>query len=520
MPKIQPVDIVAPGSKGLNTERSSTLLNPLWAITATNAVVNRDGRIAARKGWANQTTTAITGTHDIDVIHEYLNEAGTSVILSTANNKIYKNITDFSDAANDITSSTAPTADHWQFINFNDFVLGYQRGHTPIQWQGSGDFSDQFFTGTGPDGNCAVAAFGRVWAADADLQTIRYSALLDHDDFSTANGGGTIDMTSVWTNGMDQIVALAAIGASLVVFGKNHLVMWSSGGGTELGLDPSDIEVVDTIEGTGCIARDSVTVTGEGDIIFLSRHGVQSLTRVIQSKSNPLAALSKNVRSLIMTAISTQKASDAQLDEVRATHSPEEGLYIINFPRYEKMFVFDTQHPFQDEDGEIVFPVTVWEVGGDIKAVTAISDGSVYFGSAGIVGAYEGNDDNGSDYTFTMSTGWIDFGPLNHRLKILKEIIGTVVIGGSSDLSWTWEFDFNGEELSRTTSYTGSTTAQFGEGEFNIAEFSGGVTIQRRTLPAFGEGQFIRLGVTAAVSGFDVVVQQISIAPAIGRMVS
>src|SRR5690606_19589322 len=150
MAQIQPVDIVAPARFGLNTEAASTLLAPQWATKALNAVINRAGRVAARKGWASQTSAGIAGNHSIDVLHEYLQEDGTSTIICAANNKIYKNITDFSDADNDITSSTAPTADHWQFVNFNGSVLGYQRGHTPIEWPGSGSFTDQSFTGTGP----------------------------------------------------------------------------------------------------------------------------------------------------------------------------------------------------------------------------------------------------------------------------------------------------------------------------------------------------------------------------------
>ncbi len=279
MAQIQPIDIVAPGAKGLNSEHANVLLEPSWATVALNAVVNRSGRIAARKGWVDQTSNAISGTHTIDVLFEYLTLAGASVIISTANNKIYKDVDDYTDAGNDITSSTAPSADHWKFINFNGKCLGFQRGEVPIV-RTSGDFADASYTGTGPDGNTAVAAFGRVWAADADLQTVRYSALLDDTDYSTDSGGGTIDMSSVWTNGTDEIVAIAAIGANLVVFGKNHVVMWADGSGSEIGLDPVQIEVVDTIEGTGCIARDSVQVTGEGDLLFLSRHGVQSLGRV------------------------------------------------------------------------------------------------------------------------------------------------------------------------------------------------------------------------------------------------
>lgn len=517
MANIIPIDIVAPGAKGLNSEAANTLLAPQWATIALNAVVNRSGRLASRKGWTDVATNAISGTPTIDTLFEYLDESGNAVLISCANNKIYKNL-DFTDAANDITSTTAPTADHWKFVNFNGKVLGFQRGHTPIE-RSSGDFTDASYTGTGPDGNTAVAAFGRVWAADADLQTIRYSTLLDDTDYSTS--GGTIDMSSVWTNGMDEIVALAVIGSNLVCFGKNHIVLWADGSGSEIGLDPTAIEVVDTIEGTGCIARDSVASTGEGDMIFLSRHGVQSLGRVIEQKNNPIKALSKNVRSEMQEAITSSRSVDAELDRVRAVHSPEEGLYIINFPSIDKQFVFDTEHAFEDDFGDVVFPVTTWILGGSIAGMVSTVAGNLYLGSAGVVGKYTGSDDNGSAYDFQFESGWLDFGDpqINHRLKMLKEILASVKIGDGT-LTWTWEFDFSGTTLSRLVTYTGGTSAEFNVAEFNIGEFSGGVAIQRRNIAAHGEGQFLKLGATASVNGFDIVLQHMSVSPKLGRMVT
>jgi len=518
MANVMPIDIVAPGSHGLNAEQANTLLDPSWATTALNCVVNRSGRIAARKGWASQTTTGISGDHAIKVIHEYLDEAGASVIISTANNKIYKNITDFTDVANDITSSTAPSADNWKFVNFNGKVLGFQRGEVPIV-RTSGDFADASYTGTGPDGNTAISAFGRVWAVDADLQTIRYSVLLDDTDYSTGNGGGTIDMSSVWTNGMDEIVAIAAIGSNIVCFGKNHIVMWGDGQGSEIGMDPTAIEVIDTIEGTGCIARDSIVNTGEGDLIFLSRHGVQSLGRVIQFKSNPLVTLTKHVRADIQAAIQTSRAADSELDLVRAVHSPEEGFYVINFPTTNEQYVLDTNHAFEDEDGDTVFPITKWSLGGTINGMCVTTGGDYYLGSAGVVGKYEGNIDNASAYDFEYSSGWLSFGELDHRLKMLKEIIASISIGDGT-ISWTWEFDFNGNTQTRQVAYTGGVSSEFNIAEFNIGEFAGGVTIQRKLIAAHGEGQFLKLGATASVNGFDVVLQHMSVAPKIGRMVT
>jgi hypothetical protein len=495
--------------------------------------------MGARLGWTSQTATGISGSHTIVRLHEYLNEAAGSTIISTANNKIYKNLSDFTDVANDITSTTAPTADYWQFVNFNNKCLGFQKSHTPIE-RTTGDFTDASYTGTGPNGNCAAAAFGRVWAAHADLQTVRYSVLLDDTDYSTANGGGTIDMSSIWTQGMDEIVAIAAIGSNLVVFGKNHIVMWGDRSGSEIGLDPTELEVVDTIEGTGCIARDSVAVTGEGDIIFLSRHGVQSLGRVIEVKNNPTTSLSKNVRADIQTAISQTRSTLSELEDVTGTHSAEEGVYILNFPTLDQQFVFDTRHAFVDDDGDDVFPVTKWQLGGSINGVVATRDGNLYFGSAGVVGKYEGNQDNGSAYQFDFMSGWLDFGDpqVNHRIKMVKEILASVQVG-TATATWKWEFDFNGTLLTRATAYAGSGSAEFNLSEFSDGggagvgyidpavgagsgetEFSGSVVIQRKNIAAHGEGQFLRVGATVSVNGSPFVIQHMSLSPKMGRMVT
>jgi len=526
MPQIQPVDIVAPGAFGLNTEKGETLLRPQWATTARNAVINHAGRIGSRKGWASLTGAAIAGTPTIDVVFEQLSTANETTIISAATNKIFKGVSDFTIGANDITSATVPTADHWKFVNFNGKALGYQRDHTPIV-RSSGDFADIVLSDPdfGPDGgNDAVAAFGRVWVVDKDKQTIWYSALLDETDFTTENGGGFLTMTKVWTTGIDEIVAIRAIGATLVVFGKNHIIMWADQQGTELGLDPLSLEVVDTVEGTGCIARDSIAATGEGDLIFLSRHGLQSLGRVIQEKSNPIVSLTKNVRTVMLEAIKSQQTTDPDMDQVRSIHNPEEGLYIINFPVYGKMFALDTQHTFQDDEGEPAVPVLLWDVGGSVVGLASRRNGDIYFGSGiGEIGKYSGNDDNTSSFEFEFWTGWLDFEQLNHRLKMLKEIVA-VVSAGAGDINFVWEWDFSNTTNTRTVAYSTIAAAEFNDlpsgAEFNLGEFSGGLRVSRVTVAAFGEGQFIRVGATATIDGFGIIIQQLSLSPKIGRMVT
>jgi hypothetical protein len=527
MPQLSPIPLVAPGSRGLNKEREYTLLDPSWATEATNCVISRGGRISARKGWSDQTATGISGSHSIDVLFEYLQEDGTTVVISTANNKVYKNFSDFTDAANDITSTTAPTADNWQFVNFNDYAIGFQTGHNPIVWQNSGDFTDLSLTSTGqpatPDpGNCGCSAFGRLWFADEDNQTLWYSALLDHTDMTTANGAGLVDMSSVWTQGMDEIVAIRALGSNLIVFGKNHIVLWADGSGSEIGLNPTQMYVVDTIEGTGCIARDSIQAIGEGDLWFLSRHGIQSLGRVIQDKNNPLASITKNIKEDILGKITTERGSDSSLAAVRSANSPEEGVYLLILPVNDKIICIDTKFPFPDPfDGSVSYALTEWNMGGTIKSACSRLNGDLIFGSSGVVGKYQDYLDDTSTYTMSFWSAWLDMGAeLNTRLKILKSVSTIAQIGGSGNASYRWEFDFSGTNSSKSISYFAPTAAEWGEAEFGEGEFSGTLTIQRREFPGTGQGQYIRVGATITINGFSFSLQNMQLLPKLGRLVA
>jgi hypothetical protein len=457
----------------------------------------------------------------IDVVHEYIKVDGTVEVISAANNKIYKGITDFTVGANDITSATAPTADNWQFVNFNDKCLGWQAGHTAIVYTGTGDFTNiTAASGTLPAGNAVCAAFGRVWAAHSDKQTLYYSALLDETRWAALDGGGAIDMRKVWTKGTDEIIAIAAFGGAVVVFGRNHIVMWTDGQGSQLGVDPTLLYVSDVIEGTGCIARDSVQAIGEGDLVFLSRHGLQSLGRVIQERSNPVTQMTKSVRSYFSDAVVVERGTDATLSRTRSVHSPEEGLYCLLLPDSERVFAVDVTRANQDEDGDAVYAVTEWSFANFPTSACSRKNGDVLFGFNGVVGKYTGNDDNGAAFDLEFFTGWLDLGEANTRLKLLKEVSSIVNIGGGATLVWRWEWDFDGTVLTKNATYTAPGSGEFGEAEYGVDEYSGGLSVQRKTIPGRGQGQFIRVGVTATVNGYDLVLQQIQLVPQLARLVA
>jgi hypothetical protein len=73
-------------------------------------------------------------------------------------------------------------------------------------------------------GNEVMAGYGRLWTADfsTDKSTVFWSDLLIGHDWSGGTSG-SIDISKVWPDGHDEIVALAAHNGFLVIFGKRSI---------------------------------------------------------------------------------------------------------------------------------------------------------------------------------------------------------------------------------------------------------------------------------------------------------
>ena len=89
--KLLTTSIAAPGFNGLNTQDSSVSLDNGYATVANNCVIDKFGRIGARKGWtANHTTNSDLSTANVNAIGELITNAGTSYIIVAGNNCIFK----------------------------------------------------------------------------------------------------------------------------------------------------------------------------------------------------------------------------------------------------------------------------------------------------------------------------------------------------------------------------------------------------------------------------------------------
>ena len=84
--------IQAPGFSGLNVQDSSVQLTSGYALEAFNCVIDKYGRIGARKGWLPVNTTQLSPAGNVRAIFELVKSGG-NVTFSCANNKIYTGTT-------------------------------------------------------------------------------------------------------------------------------------------------------------------------------------------------------------------------------------------------------------------------------------------------------------------------------------------------------------------------------------------------------------------------------------------
>jgi hypothetical protein len=80
--------IAAPGFSGLNTQDSSIQLDSGFALEAYNCVIDKYGRIGARKGWTKVNPTALASSAPIRTVFEFV-KSDNNLTFAAGGNKIY-----------------------------------------------------------------------------------------------------------------------------------------------------------------------------------------------------------------------------------------------------------------------------------------------------------------------------------------------------------------------------------------------------------------------------------------------
>jgi hypothetical protein len=534
-----------PAFHGLNTQQETALLGPEWATKLRNTVFDTSGRLAARKGWSPVTTTALPD--DIKQIAEYYTHNGSKSLVVSTDTAFYRS-TNEGATFTDITGDVVSTDGNWQMLNFFDDLYIIQDGKTPARYNTVLTEFDTLTDVNAPQGGVGLSAFGRLWISDNNGHTLAFSSLLDGTDWTSVDDAGVMEFQNVWP-GTDVITAIAAFNSSLIVFGRNNILVVSDGSGSELGLDPFTAYVADVLPGVGCIARDSIQLV-DGDLWFLSSTGLQSLGRLLNEKNNPLFNLSRNVQDYLT-------ASAAAASDIRSVYSPEERFYllVLHSPSGGIVFCFDTSGRLQDgstrcigvwdgfvplaiirtDDGDLVSSVDDLGTGVNTEAVwldgtwdDGIWADNVWFNltenvdiSTGRLGLYEGQLDNGDAYTLDYESPWMDITDATQKgcVTIPKRIGGVFYLSRQAEIQFKWAFDFSTVFRRATHTFTGGGGgAQWGTAQFGLSKYGGGVSLRNKRVPSSGTGRYIKIGINAVINNTNLSLQSLDIYSKIGRL--
>ncbi len=504
MPKgLVPLTVAAPGYFGLNTQQSGSVLPPGWATILQNAVFDEEGRMACRHGSQQINATEISGFPTVEVVHEYIDNTGLKVNILAADNKIFKEV---AGTITDVSGTiTTPTANNWQFVNFNGWCVGFQENHAPIVTTSASTPAFADSGGTQYNGSMALAAYGRLWTVLDN--TLYYSDLLINN--FTGGSSGTFDLAKYWPNGMDTAVAIADFNGFLVVLGRESLIVYRDAD------DVSSMSIVEGISGTGCISRDSVQAIGK-DLLFLSSTGLRTLGRTIKDESMPLTDISYHVRDDLLA-----KASSIDTSYIRSCFNRQEGFYLLSLPGVGLSYMFDLKKP--NPDGS--WRISTWDYAPTALMYTEGLDMLLSVGG-GYLSTYSNFKDEiasdetgGSSYNINFEGVWNDFGEdYSSFLKILKSVnvMGSGTTG--TDVSFKWAVDYASTFHTRALTFNATPPAQYGIAQYAIDVYSNTGDFERVRGSLQRAGQVIKVGLFAKIDGNRFAVQRIDVLAKTGRI--
>jgi len=206
--KLLTTSIAAPGFNGLNTQDSSVSLDNGYATVANNCVIDKFGRIGARKGWtANHASNSDLTTANVNAIGELITNSGTSYVIVAGNNYLFKLVGSTLTKLTYGGGGSAPTitASNWMMAPLNGALYLYQSGHEPLIFDPSVSTTTykrvsevSGYNGTVQQANVVISAYGRTWSANTttDKNTVQFSDLLAGQVFS-AGSSGSLNVTQV-----------------------------------------------------------------------------------------------------------------------------------------------------------------------------------------------------------------------------------------------------------------------------------------------------------------------------------
>lgn len=505
---LQSISLQKIGQYGYYAEADARYNDERYAGTFKNCIFDKRGRVASRKGYDVVLATAISGTPDVKRLHYYRRDIGTADqwIAAADDDSIYKISGNAGSAtSSDITGTiTTPSSWDWQFVTYNDKVIGIQQGDDPIVYTGTGSFADFNAGATNlPDGNCLLSAWGRLWATTVSGQQINWTGVLG-EDFDGA-GSGQLNVRKVWPNGADRVVALAAFNGRLVIFGKKNILIYrdAAASTTAEGVNPnsSSFGLEDTIEGVGLVGRDAVEVVGN-DLVFLSKLGVTSLGRVLEYEKTPLSYITRNIDPALSDDLAGL-SSDANVD---MTYHEDEALLLLKIQT--NYYYLDPRTAIVpqggDERREPILRASTWDGIAYHQALSGV-DGKLRFAQAdGQLGEYGGYLDGTSQYQMEVLSTWLNFGTENEKILKRMLVFANTELDYQVTLKWGWDYS---DTFNTSTFFV--TSSGVDASEWNVAEWGEGLwsgdqdAVLKGATQGSGKGAYLKVGFLVSINNED-----------------
>lgn len=520
-----------PGFQGLNLRSDTALLGPEWATRLNNAVIDENNRLAARKGFSPNTVTPLPAPilSAATFISPLSNQQEFIVSIDDSANTLYRS-TDQGVTWTDITGTASIADPNVQFLELNDKLYAIQGGGANILMYDGTAFSD-VADANQPQGSVGAAAFGRLWIVNEEGTIVYYSSLLDGTDWTPvaqpgAADPGQVSVANVW-GGEDQVTALVPFNGRMVVFGVHHILVWADPTGSELGLDPTNLSVVDTLRGIGCIRRELVQNV-QGDLWFVSLQGLHSFGRLIQEKSNPLENIAPQVQDYV-TDLLANPAVD--LTRARSFYSPLDRFFLLCLP--EPGRALSSGNGYEEWGTTVVFDTRGQLASGHVRCtgiwnhlvpqagVLNRRTGALHLAinaEAGVLGSYDGYRDADNTYALDYESGWIDVTQQGYTI-IPKRVDGLFYIEADADVNFKWYFDFSDNTRNNALTFPASgPLAEYNLSEFGLGEFGGGLALRAGKVAGSGTGEFIKLGANTVIDGAAVSIQKLDLFVKVGRL--
>jgi len=512
---LQSISLNAPGFLGLNTQQDSVNQDNNYCLAADNLVIDKAGRIAARRGWEYVTTDDVVVNLKDGI--SYIDESGTVRNISWSETKFYTGC----ETLTEITPTTTDTitSGDWSAAVMNDtdgiHVYFYQKGYHPLALHYDANDvltfqkaeSYQHSSGTPPKGGIVTTAFGRTFVADVPDEplVLYFSDVLGGIKWNTGTAG-VLNLAAVIPDGAGAITGIAEHNGLLVIFLENHIIMYGDGDNFQATFDVDTLSLVDVLEGVGCVHHDTIQNVGN-DLVFLSLTGLRSFGRTIQEKSLPLRDLSLNIRDDLINDLDQQTRS-----KIRSAYSAEFAFYLLLFPDSKTIYCFDTRQQLQNG----AFRVTRW-TGQKHRGLCAHDTNLFFFQEKGVA-QYRGYRDNGANYNIRYRTNYLDFGDAT-RLKMLKKLNITTIGGVGQELYISPAFDYKEALDPYTYTLSGSPVFEFNVGEYAVATYSTGLSTDNTKASVGGSGNVLQLQAIAEITGFPLAIQKVDLFIKQGRVI-